>query len=69
MSDGISRSRKSIHLSNSGVHNLELGNYHNLDDRQDTTVPKHNKVWLPEFPSNYNPTQRGDLPRSQLSDS
>ncbi|XP_024362564.1 uncharacterized protein [Physcomitrium patens] len=43
VSDGISRSRKSIHSSNSGVHNLELGNYHNLDDRQDTTVPKHNK--------------------------
>ncbi|XP_024358362.1 uncharacterized protein [Physcomitrium patens] len=59
MSDSISKTSKSMYMSNSGVHNLELGNYHNLGDGQDATVAMQKKVWLPEAPSKYSPTQRG----------
>ncbi|KAG0598930.1 hypothetical protein M758_12G113000 [Ceratodon purpureus] len=60
-SNSISKPRKDVHISNSGVHNLELSNYHNVGDTEGATKAMQNKVWFPEIPPNYTtPTaQRG----------
>jgi hypothetical protein len=63
MSDNISKPQKNVHMSNSGVHNLELSNYHGVGDSQDATITMQNKAWFQEIPPNYtSPTPRGTLP-------
>lgn len=59
MSDSMSQTGRSVHMSNSTMHNLELGNYRSLGDSQDATVSMQNRVWLPENPQNFNQAQRG----------
>jgi SHAQKYF class myb-like DNA-binding protein len=51
---------KNMHMSNSGVHNLELSDFHRMGDTQDAIMPlQNNKPWLPDVPPNYNKTERG----------
>lgn len=69
MSDTISKTRKHVHMSNSGVHNLELSNYHTVGGSQDATMAMQNKAWFQDIPPNYSPTQRGTLSGSQESES
>jgi SHAQKYF class myb-like DNA-binding protein len=45
---------KNMHMSNSGVHNLDLNDFRRLGDSQDATV-QNNNPW----PPNYNSTERG----------
>ncbi|KAG0582570.1 hypothetical protein KC19_3G070100 [Ceratodon purpureus] len=54
------KGRNTMHMSNAGVHNLELSDYHRMGDRQETTVAMQNRTWLQERQGpNYNPTERG----------
>ncbi|KAG0605665.1 hypothetical protein M758_9G078400 [Ceratodon purpureus] len=54
------KGRNNMHMSNAGVHNLELGDYHRMGDKQETTVAMQNRTWLQERQGpNYNPTERG----------
>ena len=61
LSDSISKTRKNVHLANSGVHNLELSSYRSVGDSQDATMAMQNRVWFQEIPPNYSPTQRGTI--------
>jgi SHAQKYF class myb-like DNA-binding protein len=45
---------KNMHMSNSGVHNLDLNDFRRLGESQDATV-QNNNAW----PPNYNSAERG----------
>jgi len=50
-----------MHMSNSGVHNLDLNDFRRLGDSQDAPV-QNNNPW----PPNYNSTERGINKESEV---
>jgi hypothetical protein len=56
------KARDNMHMSEVGVHNLELSDYHRLGDTQETTVAMQTKAWLQEMPPNYSAPERGSQP-------
>ena len=56
------KARDNMHMSEAGVHNLELSDYHRLGDTQETTVAMQTKAWLQEMPPNYSAPERGSQP-------